>query len=250
MLIINVDFILCLMNFLLHVNGRELLHNGYYRNRHRYHYYNLDDCGHEIKFIEKHDNKSGRNIPHYLCHHKFTIKHKRHGFQQFHRNQFFVRHNLNVIAEERNNTKQPHVIHWPVKREAVVEGDLILGGLMMVHSREDSVTCGPIMPQGGIQALETMLYTLDKINMDNLIPNVTIGAHILDDCDKDTYGLEMAVDFIKGSISNIDEATDYNNCSKGHKKKVISGVVGAASSVTSIQVANLLRLFRIPQVIS
>lgn len=31
-------------------------------------------------------------------------------------------------------------------------------------------------------------------------------------------------------------------------RKVISGVVGAASSVTSVQVANLLRLFKIPQV--
>jgi hypothetical protein len=89
-------------------------------------------------------------------------------------------------------------VHWPVKREAVVEGDLVLGGLMMVHEREDMYTCGPIMPQGGIQALETMLYTLDVLNRDQMIPNVTIGAHILDDCDKDTYGLEMAVDFIKG----------------------------------------------------
>jgi hypothetical protein len=89
-------------------------------------------------------------------------------------------------------------VHWPVKREAVVEGDLVLGGLMMVHEREDMYTCGPIMPQGGIQALETMLYTLDVLNKDQMIPNVTIGAHILDDCDKDTYGLEMAVDFIKG----------------------------------------------------
>ncbi|XP_062564538.1 metabotropic glutamate receptor 2-like [Armigeres subalbatus] len=248
-LIINVDFILCLLSYVLNVNGRELLHHGFNRNHQRYHYYNLDDCGHEIKFVEKHGNKSSRHVQNYLCQSMFTLKHKRHGFQQFHRNRYFVRHGGNAIVEERNNTKQPHVIHWPVKREAVVEGDLILGGLMMVHSREDSVTCGPIMPQGGIQALETMLYTLDKINVDNLIPNVTIGAHILDDCDKDTYGLEMAVDFIKGSISNIDEATDYNNCSsKGHKKKVISGVVGAASSVTSIQVANLLRLFRIPQV--
>lgn len=59
--------------------------------------------------------------------------------------------------------------------------------------------CGPIMPQGGIQALEAMLYTLDKINEDlHLLPNITIGAHILDDCDRDSYGLEMAVDFIKG----------------------------------------------------
>ncbi|KAJ8879320.1 hypothetical protein PR048_019928 [Dryococelus australis] len=52
---------------------------------------------------------------------------------------------------------------------------------------------------------------------------------------------------VYGSISNIDDGTDYN-CSKAQKRKVISGVVGAASSVTSIQVANLLRLFKIPQV--
>lgn len=75
-----------------------------------------------------------------------------------------------------------------------------------MHSREDSVTCGPIMPQGGIQALEAMLYTLDRLNSDpDFMPNVTLGAHILDDCDKDTYGLEMAVDFIKGEyfVNNI-----------------------------------------------
>lgn len=91
-------------------------------------------------------------------------------------------------------------MHWPVKKEAVVEGDIILGGLMMVHEREDTITCGPVMPQGGIQALEAMLYTLDRLNNDlnPLLPNISIGAHILDDCDKDTYGLEMAVDFIKG----------------------------------------------------
>lgn len=86
-------------------------------------------------------------------------------------------------------------IPWPVKKEAIMEGNIVLGGLMMVHEREDTVTCGPVMPQGGIQALEAMLYTLDKINEKT---NYTIGAHILDDCDKDTYGLEMAVDFIKG----------------------------------------------------
>ncbi|XP_017773184.1 PREDICTED: metabotropic glutamate receptor 4, partial [Nicrophorus vespilloides] len=48
------------------------------------------------------------------------------------------------------------------------------------------------------------------------------------------------------SISNIDGA-EYS-CNKTQVRKVISGVVGAASSVTSIQVANLLRLFKIPQV--
>ncbi|XP_020797992.1 metabotropic glutamate receptor 2 [Drosophila serrata] len=150
-----------------------------------------------------------------------------------------------VNFQDRLYATQPQR-HWPVKREAIVEGDVILGGLMMVHSREDSITCGPIMPQGGIQALEAMLFTIDRINREQLLPNITLGAHILDDCDKDSYGLEMAVDFIKGSISNIDDA-EYH-CNKTQVRKVISGVVGAASSVTSIQVANLLRLFRIPQV--
>ncbi|XP_037090177.1 metabotropic glutamate receptor-like [Pollicipes pollicipes] len=107
------------------------------------------------------------------------------------------------------------------------------------------------MPQGGVQALEAMMYTLQHVNAPpGLVPGVTIGAHILDDCDKDTYGLEQAVDFIKGSISNIDDG-EYQ-CKDGSipliRNQVISGVVGAASSVTSIQVANLLRLFKIPQV--
>ncbi|CAH1156084.1 unnamed protein product [Phaedon cochleariae] len=90
---------------------------------------------------------------------------------------------------------------WPVKREALVEGDIVIGGLMMVHEREDSITCGPVMPQGGIQALEAMMFTIDQINSGSVfaLPNITIGAHVLDDCDKDTYGLEMAVDFIKGA---------------------------------------------------
>ncbi|XP_046460552.1 metabotropic glutamate receptor 2-like [Daphnia pulex] len=149
------------------------------------------------------------------------------------------------------NSQPPFNFTWPAKKAADMEGDLILGGLMMIHERQDDITCGPVMPQGGIQALETMLFTIDQINPNlSSTAGFTIGAHILDDCDKDTYGLEQAVAFIKGSISNIDD-TNYK-CIDGTvpdvRNKVISGVVGASSSVTSIQVANLLRLFKIPQV--
>ncbi|KAM3956039.1 LOW QUALITY PROTEIN: metabotropic glutamate receptor 2-like [Aphomia sociella] len=136
---------------------------------------------------------------------------------------------------------------WPVKHAAVVEGDIVLGGLMMVHGRSEGATCGPLMPQGGVQALEALLYALDAAARAGLPPRgVRLGALVLDDCDSDTYGLEMALDFIKGSISNIDDA-EYA-CNATAVRKVISGVVGAASSVTSVQVANLLRLFKIPQV--
>ncbi|KAK4327259.1 hypothetical protein Pmani_002263 [Petrolisthes manimaculis] len=88
---------------------------------------------------------------------------------------------------------------WPTKKVVATEGEVMLGGLMMVHERHNDIVCGPIMPQGGVQALEAMLYALDFINdQEDFIPGVRIGTHILDDCDKDTYGLEQAVDFIKG----------------------------------------------------
>ena len=57
--------------------------------------------------------------------------------------------------------------------------------------------------------------------------------------------------FFAGSISKIGDDADYK-CRDGSspeiRHKAISGVVGAASSVTSIQVANLLKLFKIPMV--
>ena len=47
-----------------------------------------------------------------------------------------------------------------------------------------------------------MLYTVDRVNSSPdgtvLPPGVRMGAYILDDCDKDTYGLQQAVEFIKG----------------------------------------------------
>lgn len=53
-----------------------------------------------------------------------------------------------------------------------------------------------------------------------------------------------------GSIASIG-GSDYT-CDDGSipdlNPKVIPGVIGAPSSVTSIQVANLLKLFKIPQV--
>lgn len=56
--------------------------------------------------------------------------------------------------------------------------------------------------------------------------------------------------YFPGSIANIG-GSDYT-CEDGSipdlNPKVIPGVIGAPSSVTSIQVANLLKLFKIPQV--
>ena len=121
---------------------------------------------------------------------------------------------------------------WPDKRVAEIDGDIVIGGLHMVHEREDTqLTCGPIMPQGGLQAAEVMLFTVDRVNALGIMPKgVTLGTYILDDCDKDTYGLQQAVDFIKGrymyvakkhftSLPELKNSMDFSYFTKPEPEK-------------------------------
>ena len=92
---------------------------------------------------------------------------------------------------------------WPVQEESsVVEGQIVLGALHMIHERSHDFVCGKVMEQGGIQALEAMLYTLDHVNGQGrakpLIPGVSLGILAKDDCDTDILGLEQALEFIRG----------------------------------------------------
>ncbi|XP_013180327.1 PREDICTED: metabotropic glutamate receptor 6-like [Papilio xuthus] len=144
------------------------------------------------------------------------------------------------------------------QRAALLPGDLLLGGLVTVHGRGAGATACGALRLRGVQALEAMMFALAAAGPP--APGVRLGALVLDDCDTDTRGLEMALDFIKGSISNINAEQRACNASSvagaaratgdtgPGGRQVIAGVVGAASSVTSVQVANLLRLFKIPQV--
>ena len=46
--------------------------------------------------------------------------------------------------------------------------------------------------------MEAMLFSLDVMNSNKIIPGIKLGAFIHDDCDRDSVGLEKAVDFVKG----------------------------------------------------
>jgi metabotropic glutamate receptor 2/3 len=98
-----------------------------------------------------------------------------------------------------------------------------------------------------------MLFTIDHINNNpHVLPGVSLGADILDTCSRDTYALEQALEYVRGSMSSFDD-TEYH-CSDGSKPVAenapvaVAGVIGGAYSTVSIQVANLLRLFKIPQI--
>ncbi|XP_030139184.2 metabotropic glutamate receptor 7 isoform X4 [Taeniopygia guttata] len=133
-----------------------------------------------------------------------------------------------------------------------LEGDITLGGLFPVHAKgPPGFPCGDIKKENGIHRLEAMLYALDQINSDpDLLPNVTLGARILDTCSRDTYALEQSLTFVQALIQ---KDTSDVRCTNGEppvfvKPEKVVGVIGASGSSVSIMVANILRLFQIPQI--
>ena len=130
-----------------------------------------------------------------------------------------------------------------------IDGDISLGGLFPVHSRgHDGKACGELKKEKGIHRLEAMLFAIDLINKDpDLLPNVTLGARVLDTCSRDTYALEQSLTFVQALIER--DGSDVR-CANGDppifaKPDKVVGVIGAAASSVSIMVANILRLFKV-----
>ncbi|KAL6464879.1 hypothetical protein MHYP_G00271960 [Metynnis hypsauchen] len=130
-----------------------------------------------------------------------------------------------------------------------IEGDLTLGGLFPVHARGVAgEPCGDVKKENGIHRLEAMLYALDQINGDDeLLPNITLGARVLDTCSRDTHALEQSLTFVQALIQ---KDTSDVRCTNGEppvfvKPEKVVGVIGASASSVSIMVANILRLFQV-----
>eukprot|EP00062_Callorhinchus_milii_P001951 gi/632937633/ref/XP_007900488.1/ PREDICTED: metabotropic glutamate receptor 5 [Callorhinchus milii] len=142
---------------------------------------------------------------------------------------------------------------------AHMAGDIVIGALFSVHHQPpaDKVherKCGGIREQYGIQRVEAMLHTLDRINSDPmLLPNITLGCEIRDSCWHSAVALEQSIEFIRDSLISSEEEEGVVRCVDGttvpfRAKKPIVGVIGPGSSSVAIQVQNLLQLFNIPQI--
>ncbi|XP_013385864.1 metabotropic glutamate receptor 4 [Lingula anatina] len=159
-----------------------------------------------------------------------------------------------------------HAVLGEPNRYAIIPGDVLIGAIFPVHasasnpdSTQHSSHCGHIQEQDGIQPLEALMYTVDKINSDSsFLPGFSLGAVSLDSCDNTAYALEQSVEFVKLLVARIsgDDGLSYT-CPNGTKPKLVPGsvdfhkmvgVVGGASSTVSIYVANLLQLFKVPQI--
>ena len=111
---------------------------------------------------------------------------------------------------------------------------VILGGLFSIHSNEKS-KCDRDVRINPVQYSEAMALAVNRINNDtHFLPGVTLGYEIRDTCILPNFALEQTLSFITTSDQTSVESVG------------VSGVVGTTFSSTTIPVASLLRLFRIP----
>ena len=108
--------------------------------------------------------------------------------------------------------------------------------------------CGTALRSPGvIQFVEAMVYAVERVNNDSsVLPNVSLGFVILDDCLKTSTAAAQVLSFVpdvgdyvcNGSCPVDDVIESYD----------VVGVVGLTRSTTSIVAATILGPAQVPQV--
>ncbi|XP_058490376.1 extracellular calcium-sensing receptor-like [Solea solea] len=132
-------------------------------------------------------------------------------------------------------------------------GDVILGGLFTVNfistDPDLSFTSEPQKPDCygfdiiGFRLAQTMAFTIDEINRNsNLLPNVTLGYSLYDNCDQLGIGFRAALTLVSGQEEQV---TLEENCVG---TPPVLGIVGDSSSARSIAISTVLGLYSVPLV--
>lgn len=125
-----------------------------------------------------------------------------------------------------------------------IPGNITLGGLFPIYSEDEKGKCTRLNGVLGIQRLEATLYAVQRINKEGkILPGLNLGLSAFDTCSSETTALDRTVE---------EFVTDHR-CGLGEDNRKIGGrrvvgIVGPLYSSVSVQVAHLLRLFKMPQI--
>uniref|UniRef100_A0A4W6CCL6 G-protein coupled receptors family 3 profile domain-containing protein n=1 Tax=Lates calcarifer TaxID=8187 RepID=A0A4W6CCL6_LATCA len=125
-------------------------------------------------------------------------------------------------------------------------GDVVLGGLFEMHFFSTypdlSFTSEPEQPTCHGQA-QTMAFAIDEINRNSLLlPNVTLGYSLYDNCNKLGIGFRAALSLASGQ----EEQVLLHETCVGTPP--VLGIVGDDSSTRSVAISSVLGLYRVPMV--
>ncbi|KAM8769845.1 extracellular calcium-sensing receptor-like [Acanthopagrus schlegelii] len=130
-------------------------------------------------------------------------------------------------------------------------GDVVLGGLFEVHyssvfpeqtftSEPEQASCKGFDTPGLRQAM-SMIYAIDEINKNsNLLPNVTLGYSLYDNCGALVIGFSGALSLASGRERQF---LLQQNCVGSPP---VLGIVGDSFSTSSIAISSVLGLYKMP----
>ncbi|XP_041120340.1 extracellular calcium-sensing receptor-like isoform X2 [Polyodon spathula] len=92
------------------------------------------------------------------------------------------------------------------------------------------------------QFAQTMIFAIEEINNSSeLLPGVSLGYKLYDDCSSIPLAIRAALALVNGQ----EEGTDLNSCAK---QSTVPAFIGQSGSSPSIGVATTLRPFQIPMI--
>ncbi|XP_043120060.1 extracellular calcium-sensing receptor-like [Puntigrus tetrazona] len=130
------------------------------------------------------------------------------------------------------------------------DGDVILGGLFEAHfftvfpelnfrTEPEEPYC-EIFNMESFQHAQTMAFAINEINKNpNLLPNITLGYHLYDNCVMLGIAFRAAISLVSGT----EMSSSNFNCTG---PPPVIGIVGDPSSTPSIAISSILGLFRVP----
>ncbi|XP_022091633.1 metabotropic glutamate receptor 5-like [Acanthaster planci] len=132
-------------------------------------------------------------------------------------------------------------------------GDFILGALLSLHGSLSDHCDTDVIPRGVVHA-EAMVWAVRDINSrDDVLPNITLGFDIRDDCRNEDVALWMSLMMLEEISPDAfkDACPDWALSSnitlfQGQSKHELIGIIGTSRSATSIPVAQLTGLFHVP----
>lgn len=132
-----------------------------------------------------------------------------------------------------------------IEKNYSVPGHLTLGIVMTLHPYQSNVLCSSsVHPLKFLQRMEAIVFAIEEINRNaSLLPNVKLGFIIFDDCDNYNVTTSTVLHFIQ----------DGSACAQSSETDVFDrvdavAVIGPEASSAAMRIADVLSLFRIPQI--